>query len=602
MASIDMDGLLSGATALYVQHRHLFPMYALLVASALFPIYAGAHASLSRPSSAAKPVKNDANAEEEEDDEEESVQKMEGLTPRDAVIMPLMAGVVLSILYALIKYMGASPINTFLGIYFSVIGTYSVSKLISDTLSTLAGFVTPNYYSSRGQIWKVVDDERKVIAIGVNGCAAASRTSPLAKKVGAIPLPATLLDFAWWARRFTRQKFLAKVYWQDLDNFRIIFTRLNIVSSVLGVVAIGYSLFIDKPWMLTNLQGFAVCYGAFQLMSPTTFTTGSLILSGLFFYDIWAVFFTPLMVTVAQNLDVPIKLVFPRPDDPSFPREEDAKPSYSMLGLGDIVLPGLMIALALRFDLHMHYVRKQKTTTKPSSEKNGKTGDEAIEKAPYVSVSGNWAEWFYTATPRRNRSTALPAHLSSSFPKPYFHASLVGYIVGMLTTLVVMSMFQHAQPALLYLVPGVLASIWGTGWARGDLQAMWEYTEAIDGEPVKDEGDDKEKVEEKKPEDAGSYFQQVRDFIFGASTEKEAHAGGEEEVVRPADVGENVTFSFTISQHSPVAKKAATTKTTSGAKKTSKKSKRQSHTSSASTDEDAVLVGSADLESENKTS
>lgn len=586
MASFDYGELLSQANALYEQHQRFLPMYCLLLASALFPIYTGAHASLSRPSSAAKPVKDETNTQDNDDeDDEENVQKLEGLSRGDALLFPVMAGGVLFTLYMLIQYFGASMINTILGVYFSVIGTYSVSKLISDTFSTAFGFFSPNYYSSSGKIWKVLDGERRVVAIDSNGDNTVLRVSPLAKKMGAVPLPAKLLDLAWILRSFFRQKSLAKIYLKGVDNIRITFTLNNIFASVLGALAIGYSLFIDKPWMLTNLQGFAVCYGAFQLMSPTTFGTGSLILAGLFFYDVWAVFFTPFMVTVAQNLDVPIKLVFPRPEDPEYPPEEGAKPNYSMLGLGDIVLPGLMIALALRFDLHMFYVRKQKTITKPNQGSDKKDITTTIEKAPYVSVSGNWAEWLYTAKPRRNGSSALPAHLSSSFPKTYFHSSIVGYVIGMITTLVVMSVFQHAQPALLYLVPSVLISIWGTGLVRGELKAMCEYTEDIAGEAVEDDRSDaKEEVE---AED---------------SKKEKATSEDKTEVVRPADVGENVTFSFTITTLAPSSSKISSTAKTTGSKAASKKSDRQSQASSTSTDEDGILVGSADLEGHQKTS
>ncbi len=47
----------------------------------------------------------------------------------------------------------------------------------------------------------------------------------------------------------------------------------------------------------------------------------------------------------------------------------------------------------------------------------------------------------------------------------------------MLVTLFVMQIYKHAQPALLYLVPGVLVAVWGTALARGELKLMWEYTE-----------------------------------------------------------------------------------------------------------------------------
>jgi hypothetical protein len=66
-----------------------------------------------------------------------------------------------------------------------------------------------------------------------------------------------------------------------------------------------------------------------------------------------------MMVTVAKSLDVPIKLMFPRPtpaDDPT------AASSHAMLGLGDVVLPGIMIGLALRFDLYLFYLHRQKRT------------------------------------------------------------------------------------------------------------------------------------------------------------------------------------------------------------------------------------------------
>lgn len=50
------------------------------------------------------------------------------------------------------------------------------------------------------------------------------------------------------------------------------------------------------------------------------------------------------MVTVATGLDVPIKMLIPL----FFPTSEIR--SFTLIGLGDIVLPGLMVCFALRFD------------------------------------------------------------------------------------------------------------------------------------------------------------------------------------------------------------------------------------------------------------
>ncbi len=57
--------------------------------------------------------------------------------------------------------------------------------------------------------------------------------------------------------------------------------------------------------------------------------------TGLFFYDIYWVFFTPVMIGVAKNIDGPIKLMFQISKG-----AVDTDPTFSILGLGDIVLPG----------------------------------------------------------------------------------------------------------------------------------------------------------------------------------------------------------------------------------------------------------------------
>ena len=241
-----------------------------------------------------------------------------------------------------------------------------------------------------------------------------------------------------------------------------------------------------KAWWLTNIMGFGFCYGTLQLMSPTTFWTGTLVLAGLFIYDIVMVFYTPLMITVATSLEVPIKLVFPGPK------------RGSMLGLGDVVLPGIMMALALRFDLYLHYLRKQRTTSKPTIPPRAIDPDTII-RAPYVEATGQWGERFWTRLAKKGDADTVAD--GARFSKVYFKASLVGYVLAMLVTLVVMNVFNHAQPALLYLVPGVLTALWGTALVRGEVGLMWEYSE--DGEwglePLKKaEG---EEAGEKKGED-----------------------------------------------------------------------------------------------------
>merc|ERR1711956_208089 len=151
---------------------------------------------------------------------------------------------------------------------------------------------------------------------------------------------------------------------------------------------------------------------------------------GLFFYDVFWVFGTDVMVTVAKKFDAPIKLVFPA-------NIFDAASKSSMLGLGDIVIPGILVALMLRVDQHI----------KPGSNK-------------------------------------------------YFMTTFVAYILGLAGTIVVMHVFKHAQPALLYLVPACLGAPLLFALVKGDIKSMFAYAdhpeEALADKPAATEEEKKE--------------------------------------------------------------------------------------------------------------
>lgn len=590
------EGFAATAAFHFQQIRPMMPLYIHLILSSLFPIVTGSFASLSRPSTAAKPKKRTKKPDGEIVEEEEDVeQKMEGLSPKDAIVLPITAGAVLGVLYWLIKQYGADPINLILGWYFSGVGIFSVGKILNDAAALAISVVLPTHFQHKGKLWTVDSTQGKTVLAGADQ---RGRTSPLPGLLGAIPLPGFAINFLWTLRSIPKQKYAVVAYVKGILDAEGPMTALNVLAAIASLAAIGYNHFIDKPWWLTNLQGFAVSYTALQVMSPTTFATGSLILSGLFFYDIWAVFFTPLMVTVAKNLDQPIKLLFPRPDEPGVGGKPPTK-SYSMLGLGDIVLPGLMIGLALRFDLHMYYLKKQRTAAK--SDKNGKSEREAI-KADYHNVTGLWGSRIWTFG---SDVSSLPASLvTAAFPKPYFVASLVGYVAGMIATLAVMGVWQHAQPALLYLVPGVLTSIWSTALARGEIKHMWNYTEAVSGEAAEEESSEMENKDEFKQKPNGkedqkpdeSWLDYFKYEIIGLSRveenekkSKDSKSENENKVDKDKKVLDDKAakdpdsiFAFTVRRMGP-SKKGA------GSKPPAEKGK-DTESQSSSSSEDAVIV------------
>ena len=78
----------------------------------------------------------------------------------------------------------------------------------------------------------------------------------------------------------------------------------------------------------------------------------------------------------------------------------------------------------------------------------------------------------------------------ASFPKPYFHSILVAYVVGLCTTLYMMTRFKAAQPALLYLVPACLGAVLLCGTVRGEMKEVWEFTEEEEEVEDKEEGEE----------------------------------------------------------------------------------------------------------------
>ncbi|ORX96020.1 signal peptide peptidase-domain-containing protein, partial [Clohesyomyces aquaticus] len=469
------------------------PTYAHLLVSALFPIYAGAHASLTRPTSAAEPKKDRKSKDNREDDEssdedEEETQKMEGLSPSDAVIMPLLAGCTLAGLYVLIKWLGdATLLNKILNAYFAIFGVFSVGRLVTDALDIGHSIIFPRRHVLDGTLYHVHGKEKKATPVAGNIKDKQAIDTPLPGFLARIPLSESFREYLWSDRAMPGNKWTLRVYLHRIFAGKVLIGPHGIFGFAFALCAVAYFNLVDKPWYLTNLMGFGFSYGALQLMSPTTFATGSLILGALFFYDIYFVFFTPMMVTVAKSLDVPIKLVFPRPPPADSP---PGFKSLAMLGLGDVVLPGIMIGLALRFDLFVFYLRKQKRV--PALDQT--EGGVQVEKAKYFSLSGRWSDHFWTHSlsgrPLYQAPSAGKQEAPFTFPKTYFKASLVGYVLGMLTTLGVMHVWGHAQPALLYLVPGVLGSLWLTALVRGELGMMWDFSEAAEEKEEEEEEKD----------------------------------------------------------------------------------------------------------------
>ncbi len=73
--------------------------------------------------------------------------------------------------------------------------------------------------------------------------------------------------------------------------------------------------------------------------------------------------------------------------------------------------------------------------------------------------------------------------------KFYFMGQVVGYLIAIIVTVIIMIMFDHGQPALLYLVPGCIISVLIPSLIKGEFGKVRDWNEEELYEP---EGDKEE--------------------------------------------------------------------------------------------------------------
>ncbi|KAK2983521.1 hypothetical protein RJ640_023055 [Escallonia rubra] len=211
---------------------------------------------------------------------------------------------------------------------------------------------------------------------------------------------------------------------------------------------------VSGHWVLNNLLGISLCIAFVSHVRLPNIKICAMLLCCLFVYDIFWVFYSErffgenVMVSVAtqqasnpvhtvanslnlpglqlitKQLELPVKIVFPRNLLGGVVPGYDAV-NFMMLGLGDMAIPSMLLALVLCFD---H--RKGKDSVSPLD----------------VPHKGRKYIWF----------------------------ALSGYAVGLVAALSAGILTHSPQPALLYLVPSTLGPIIVISWMRKELTELWE--------------------------------------------------------------------------------------------------------------------------------
>lgn len=288
-------------------------------------------------------------------------------------------------------------------------------------------------------------------------------------------------------------------------------------------------------WLLMDLIGVGFCVTFIAIVRLPSLKVSTLLLVGLVIYDVLWVYFSHLifssnvMIKVATKeadnpmnvlarkfnmetqfskdspkLSLPGKLVVP-----SYQRQGN----FSILGLGDIVVPGLLLCFVLRFDAYK--MKRASSSLNKSEVASSKCcgcpnpililqSCKFSKKSTYLDPiqvksgsSGNaGGDFIYQDQPRKIKSDLsqklclnchdrqLNVNSSSTSSITYFHCSLLGYFIGLITATLSSEIFKEAQPALLYLVPFTLLPLLTMAYVKGDLSLMWN-------EPFGDESNTK---------------------------------------------------------------------------------------------------------------
>jgi minor histocompatibility antigen H13 len=288
-------------------------------------------------------------------EQKESGEQTESMSSKDAAMFPIIASATLFGLYLFFQIFSKEYINMLLTVYFFFLGIFALAHILSPVVYRLVPSWFPN--------------EQYHLVL-------------------------------------TQGKGEAKI---ELTNYE--FDRRDLLCFA-GCIIIGIWYLIQRHWIANNLFGLAFALNGVEFLQLNRISTGCILLGGLFVYDIFWVFGTNVMVTVAKSFEAPIKLVFPQ----DLLEKGLAANNFAMLGLGDIVIPGIFIALLLRFDVSQH----------------------------------------------QNRRT-------------YFYTSFIAYFLGLVATIFVMHYFKHAQPALLYLVPACIGIPLGLACLKGEVGVMFKY-------------------------------------------------------------------------------------------------------------------------------
>ena len=258
-----------------------------------------------------------------------------------------------------------------------------------------------------------------------------------------------------------------------------------------------------QSFTLNNAVACFIVSDFLSVIGFGSFKSCATALVGLLAYDAFWVFKSEsvvgqnVMMSVAtnQSFNGPFRLLFPRFEDVLNPLPIDTFP-FSLLGLGDIAIPGMLCALMLRYDASRATDLRGRANAAASAfmdvfdterEEVAKNVSNGSVDADDVDVE---IDGYRTGIGRRAGDAAVLAYdeangvyedaisiPSSLGGRAFFATSIQAYLIGLLAAVSANVVTREGQPALVYLVPITLAAVLNTARTRDELGRFFSFTD-----------------------------------------------------------------------------------------------------------------------------
>ena len=215
--------------------------------------------------------------------------------------------------------------------------------------------------------------------------------------------------------------------------------------------------FITRHWIINDIICFGLAFTTLSFIILKSFMLCFVCLFAFFIYDTFWVFYSEkiftenVMVVAATSIQIPIKIEFP------ILFSNNPIKNCMLLGLGDILLPGMIIKYCRRFDALKLKLDKKKPGLRKKKNK-----------------------------------------------MDFYLYNLILYFISVALAMIMMFVFNHGQPVLFYISPIFILGLMGKAYNDGCFGIFWngiKLKKKLNNEKEKKEENEESEEENEEEED-----------------------------------------------------------------------------------------------------